>query len=258
MRIKQSFCIGCYQREMGFDELFAAAAKIGYAATELWWRGEDFAELIAAADRHGLAVASMCGHMSLPDGLNDPANHDRIEAELHENIDVAVEHGIPGLICFSGNRRDGLSDSEGVEITAAGLARAAPYAEARGVNLNLELLNSKRDHPGYQCDRSAWGVSVCQAVASRRVKLLYDIYHMQIMEGDVIRTITDNIAHIGHFHTAGNPDRRDLDDAQELNYTGICRAIAATDYEYYVGHEFTPKADPIEALATAFAICDQG
>ncbi len=258
MRIKQSFCYGLYRREgMSLDELCAEAAEIGYAATELWHRGEDFEELVAAAGSSGLAVASMCGHASLQVGLNDPAEHDRIEAELRESIDVAAERGIPGLICFSGNRREGLTDAEGIDVCAAGLKRVAGYAEAKGVNLNVELLNSKVDHAGYQCDHTAWGVAVCEQVASPRVKLLYDIYHMQIMEGDVIRTIRDNIAHIGHFHTAGNPERRDMDDDQELNYTGICRAIAATGYDLYLGHEFVPKADPVEALRAAFATCDQ-
>ena len=258
MRIRQSICYPIFQRGgMDLEELFAAAAEIGFAAVELWQRGDDFEEVVAAAKRHKLVVASMCGHASLTDGLNEPANHERIEAELRASIDLAVRHRIPGLICFSGNRREGLTDEEGIEITAAGLRPVAPYAEAKGVNLNVELLNSKVNHPGYQCDHTSWGVAVCEAVGSERVKLLYDIYHMQIMEGDVIRTIRDNIRHIGHFHTAGNPGRNDFDDTQELNYVGICRAIAATPYAYYLGHEFQPKADPVEALRQAFATCDQ-
>ena len=130
-------------------------------------------------------------------------------------------------------------------------------AEKAGVNLNVELLNSKVDHAGYQCDRTSWGVAMCRKAASPRVKLLYDIYHMQIMEGDVIRTIRENIQWIGHFHTAGNPERRDLDDSQELNYRGICRAIAGTGFDGFVAHEFTPRGDPIEALREAFQTCDQ-
>ncbi len=258
MRIRQSICYPIFQRGgVGLEQLFATAAEIGFAAVELWQRGDDFEEVVAAAKRHKLVVASMCGHASLTDGLNEPANHERIEAELRASIDLAVRHRIPGLICFSGNRREGLTDEEGIEITAAGLRPVAPYAEAKGVNLNVELLNSKVNHPGYQCDHTSWGVAVCEAVGSERVKLLYDIYHMQIMEGDVIRTIRENIRHIGHFHTAGNPGRNDFDDTQELNYVGICRAIAATPYAYYVGHEFQPKADPVEALRKAFARCDQ-
>ena len=139
-----------------------------------------------------------------------------------------------------------------------GLRRVAPYAEKKNVNLNLELLNSKVDHPGYQCDHTKWGAAVCEKVGSPRVKLLYDIYHMQIMEGDIIRTIRENIRWIGHFHTAGNPGRNDMDDTQELNYAGICRAIAETDYGYYVGHEFKPKRNPVKALHHAFSVCDQG
>jgi len=123
------------------------------------------------------------------------------------------------------------------------------------VNVNMELLNSKVDHPGYQCDHTDWGVALCEMVNSPRFKLLFDIYHMQIMEGDLIRSIRKNIRWIGHFHTAGNPGRHDMDDEQELNYRGICRAIAETGYELYVGHEFTPKGDRMEALRRAYEAC---
>jgi hydroxypyruvate isomerase len=243
---------------MSFDALFEIAAGIGYAAVELWARGDEFDELVAMARKHNLVVASMAGHASLRDGLNKQANHDRIEAELIASIDLAAQHGIPGLICFSGNQQPGQDEAEAIETVAAGLRRVSAYAEQKGVNLNLELLNSRVTHPGYQCDHTAWGVAVCERVNSPRVKLLYDIFHMQIMEGDIIRTIQDNLRWIGHFHTAGNPGRQDLDDTQELNYQGICRAIANTGYDLYVGHEFTPKGDPIEALRQAFALCDQG
>ena len=259
MRIKQSICYPMFKpASMSLEDLCQACAEIGYAAIELWGRGRDFEEVVALAKRYGITVATMVGHTSLPDGLNRRANHDRIERELRESIDIAAQHGIPGLICLSGNRQPGVGDEEAIAITAEGLARVAPYAEARGVNLNLELLNSKVDHPGYQCDHTAWGVAVCERVNSPRVKLLYDIYHMQIMEGDVIRTIREHIRWIGHFHTAGNPGRQDMDDTQELNYAGICRAIAETGYDLYVGHEFIPKGDPVAALRHAFAVCDQG
>jgi hydroxypyruvate isomerase len=241
---------------MSLELLFQTAAEMGYAAVELWQRGDDFEKVMALAKEYGLAVASMSGHASLPDGLNKRANHDRIEAELKASIDVAVQHHIPGLICFSGNRQPDLSEEEALEAVADGLRRVAPYAEAKGVNLNLELLNSKVDHPGYQCDHTAWGVAVCKRVNSPRVKLLYDIYHMQIMEGDIIRTIRENIQWIGHFHTAGNPGRNDLDETQELNYVAICQAISETGYDLYVGHEFRPKGDPIAALRNTFAICN--
>jgi hydroxypyruvate isomerase len=243
---------------MSLDDLFATGAEMGYAAVEFWDRGVDFEEVVETAKRHDLVVASMSGHHSLPDGLNKRSNHDRIEAELRESIELAAMHGIQGLICFSGNRQPFQTELEAVEAVADGFRRIAPYAEEKGVNLNLELLNSKVNHPGYQCDHTAWGVAVCERVNSPRVKLLYDIYHMQIMEGDIIRTIRENIRWIGHFHTAGNPGRHDMDDTQELNYRGICRAIAATGYELYVGHEFSPTGDLTEALRAAFELCDRG
>jgi hydroxypyruvate isomerase len=243
---------------MSLDALFKTASQIGYAAAELWGRGDDFEDVVVLAKKHNLVVASMSGHASLPDGLNKRSNHDRIEDELKTSIDIAAKHGIPGLICFSGNRQPYQSELEAIEAVADGFKRVAPYAEKKGINLNLELLNSKVNHPGYQCDHTAWGVAVCERVGSPRVKLLYDIYHMQIMEGDVIRTIRENIGWIGHFHTAGNPGRNDMDDTQEMNYVGICRAIATTDYNLYVGHEFKPKGDPIEALRQTFEVCNQG
>jgi hydroxypyruvate isomerase len=259
MRIKQSVCYPIMElAEMSMEELCRAASEIGYAAIEMWGREDDFEEVVALAKRHNLVVASMVGHASLPDGLNKRSNHDRIEKELRESIDIAAEHDIPGLICLSGNRQADQTEEDAMEAVADGLRRVAPYAEEKGVNLNLELLNSKVDHPGYQCDHTSWGVAVCERVSSPRVKLLYDIYHMQIMEGDVIRTVQENIQWIGHFHTAGNPGRRDMDDTQELNYAGICKAIAATGYDLYVGHEFSPKGDLVEALRRAFAVCDQG
>jgi hydroxypyruvate isomerase len=259
MRIKQSICYPIFPlQDMTLDDLFRIGAEIGYAAVEMWVRGDDFQTVVETAHKHGLVVASMTGHDSLPDGLNKRSNHERIEAELRESIDLAARHGIPGLICFSGNRQPHQTEIEAIEAVADGLRRIAPYAEGKGVNLNLELLNSKVDHPGYQCDHTAWGVAVCERVNSPRVKLLYDIYHMRIMEGDIIRTIRQNIKWIGHFHTAGNPGRNDLDDTQELNYAGICRGIAATGYDLYVGHEFSPKGDVVEALRQTFQLCDQG
>jgi hydroxypyruvate isomerase len=244
--------------EIAFERLFPALRSIGYAAVEFWDRASlgDFERVFALARESGLAVASISGHESLPDGLNRRENHDRIEAELRATIDLAAQHSIAGLICFSGNRNVGQSDLEGMVVCAEGLRRVAPHAERKGVNLNVELLNSRIDHPGYQCDRSDWGVALCELVGSPRVKLLFDIYHMQIMEGDLIRTIRKIVPHIGHFHTAGNPGRNELDDFQELDYRGICRAISASGYDGFVGHEFRPRAHPLDALRAAFAVCD--
>ena len=255
-RVKQSLCLGCYLRDgVTLEKLIPAVAKMGYAAVEFWGReGTPVEQILELTRKHGLAIASMSGHASLPDGMNKPANHDRIERELVESIDLAVEWGVPGLICFSGNR-EGKSDEEGLANTVACMNRVKGHAEQKRINLNLELLNSKVDHADYQCDRTPWGVQVCEAAASPRVKLLYDIYHMQIMEGDLIRTITQHIRHIGHFHTAGNPGRRDMDETQEIYYPAVMKAIADAGYEYYVGHEFSPKGDVLEALRAAFETC---
>jgi hydroxypyruvate isomerase len=258
MRLKQSVCYPMVKpSDLPLEMFVEKVAEIGYPAVELWQRDADFQKLVPLAKEHGLVIASMIGHESLETGLNDPSQHERIEKELFESIDVAVEYGIPGLICFSGNRRDGISTEESIEQTAAGLRRTAPYAEERGVNLNLELLNSRFDHPGYECDRTSWGVAVCERVGSPNVKLLYDIYHMQIMEGDVIRTISDQIRWIGHFHTAGVPGRHEIDETQEIHYGAVCQAIAATGYNLYLGHEFSPTGDVFEALRRAYEICDR-
>ena len=198
----------------------------------------------------GFTIASIVGHGTLTSGLNKKENHGRILDEVRANLEVAKQYGIPNLICFSGNR-DGISEEEGAANTIEGFRLLAPEAEAAGVTLIMELLNSKVDHKDYQCDLTSWGVEVVSAVNSPRVKLLYDIYHMQIMEGDLIRNIRDNIEHIAHFHTAGNPGRKDLDDQQEIYYPAVARAIHDTGYEGWVGHEFKPKGDFIAALRQA-------
>jgi hydroxypyruvate isomerase len=254
MRIKQSLCYPMMNKQPDYEALFAAAAEIGFAAVELWRRNEDFTRMLAAARRNKLVVCSMVGHSG---GLNAPAAHEQMDKELRESIDIAADNGIVGIICLSGKRNEGQSDEQGAEVTAQCLKRVAPYAEKKCVNLNLELLNSRVDHPLYQADRTAWGVAVCRKVASPRVKLLYDIYHMQIMEGDVVRTIHDNIDFIGHFHAAGVPGRHEPDETQELNYAAICRAIAATSYDLYFGLEFKPVGDMMEGIRKAFATCDQ-
>ncbi len=256
--IKQSLCLPMYwSAGMDLHEFCREVKAIGFAAVEIWGRGEDFPAIVEAAGANDLVLASMGGHNSLQDGLNNVDQHDRIEAELIESIDLAAAHGIPGLICFSGDRLAGQDDYEGMIACAAGLRRVAGHAAAKGVNLNIELLNSRIDHFNYLADHCTWGVALCEMVNSPRVKLLYDIYHMQIMDGDVIRTIRRYIRHIGHFHTAGNPGRNDLDEKQELNYGGICSAIVDTGYDGYVGHEFNPKGDGLEALRRAFAACDR-
>jgi hydroxypyruvate isomerase len=257
MRIRQSFCLPCFHKpEHDLASLLREAARIGYVACEIWHRDESLDRIAALAREHGLALVSMCGHRDWRNGLNRRENHDRIEAELTASIDVAARLGIGGLICFSGPRDPATPPAESIENTVAGVRRVIGYAERKGVTLNIELLNSKVDHPGYEADRTGWAVDVCRRVNSDRFRILYDVYHMQIMEGDVIRTIRDNVQWIGHIHTAGNPARHDLDDDQELNYRAIARAIGASGYTGYVAHEFFPKADPIDALRRAYELCD--
>ena len=249
--IKQSVVLGCFARdgvspEMVIDE----AARVGFDSVEMLDR-----QYFGRVRDLGMRVAVTFGHESLREGLNDRRNHDRIEQELFGSIEMAAAHDIGGLICFSGNRA-GRSDEEGRDNTVEGLLRVVRMAEERGVFLLLELLNSNVDHPDYQCDSTHWGIQVCRALSSPNVKLLYDIYHMQIMEGNLIRTIKDNIDLIGHFHTAGNPGRNDLDQNQEIAYPPIMRAIAETDYDLYVGHEFTPKGEPLLAMKVAYETCN--
>lgn len=188
-------------------------------------------------------------------GLNRLENHAAIEAGLRKNIPLAAKAGVPNVITFSG-LRDGLSDEEGARNTVIGLRRIRSLAEDHGVTVCMELLNSRFDHPGYMCDHTAWGVNVVQEVGSPRVKLLYDIYHMQIMEGDLMRTIRTHHAWIGHFHTGGVPGRHELDDRQEVQWDGVMRGIVDTGFTGYVAHEFVPTRDPLLSLRQAVELCD--
>ncbi len=249
--IRQSVCLWPYSaRFSSLPPFLAELKRIGYRGVELVPE-KDW----DAVREAGLAIVAHGAHGSLASGLNRAENHARIEREIQESTEKAAARGIPVLICFSGNR-EGLPDSEGLGNTVTGLKRAAKHAEARGVTLALELLNSRVDHPGYQCDRTEWAVEVVKAVGSPNVKLLYDIYHMQVMEGDLIRRIRENIDFIAHFHTAGNPGRGNIGPAQEINYPAVMRAIAATPYSGFVGQEFVPGGDPIAALEEAFGLCD--
>jgi hydroxypyruvate isomerase len=188
-------------------------------------------------------------------GMNRKQNHEKALATLRKAIDAAAEAGFPNVICMSGNRA-GLSDEDGAANCVEGFKQIAAFAEEKKVTVCMELLNSKRNHKDYQCDHTAWGVEVCKKVGSPRVKLLYDIYHMQVQEGDVIATIRENIQYIAHFHTAGVPGRHEIDETQELYYPAVMRAIVDLKFEGYVAHEYGPKADPVESLKKAVAICD--
>jgi hydroxypyruvate isomerase len=187
--------------------------------------------------------------------MNRTENHAAIEAAFRKNLPLAAKAGVPNVITFSGVRQ-GMSDDEGARNTIAGLNRVKKIAEDNGVNICLELLNSKVNHPDYMCDRTPWGVRVMEAVNSPNVKLLYDIYHMQIMEGDLIATIQANFQWMGHFHTGGVPGRHELDGAQEVQWDGVMRAIAAAGFKGYVAHEFVPVRDPLTSLRAAVDLCD--
>ncbi len=250
-QIKQSVCWWCFTM-VGLrpEQLLRTAADIGYAAVELVEP-----EHWSLVKEYGLTIASINGGLSIEQGLNRREYHASLERQILATIKQAEHWEIPNIIVFSGNRA-GLDNKTGAEITAEGLRRVARAAEEAGVTLIMELLNSKVDHKDYQCDHTAWGVEVCQMVNSPRVKLLYDIYHMQIMEGDIIRTIRDNHHVFAHYHTAGNPGRHELDETQEINYKPIIRTILETGYEGYLGQEFIPLGDPIAGLKQAFDLCN--
>jgi len=249
-RIRQSVSRWCYAK-MPLDELCEKGATMGLKAIDLL--NEDEWEV---PGRYGL-VCSMGygGGGEIRIGMNRVENHAKIEAAFRKSIPRAAKLGVVNVITFSGNR-GGMSDEEGMKNTIACLNRVKKIAEDNGVTICMELLNSKVDHKDYMCDHTAWGVRVMEAVKSPRVKLLYDIYHMQIMEGDLIRTVTENIEWLGHFHTGGVPGRHELDDTQEVNWAGVMRAIAATKFTGFVAHEFLPTRDPMKSLREAVELCD--
>ena len=191
----------------------------------------------------------------LTSGFNDPSKHDMLVDELEHTLPLAAAAGIPNLIAMFGNR-NGMNDDAGADHCITGLNRIKAAAERHGVTICVELLNSKADHKDYMGDHTGFGVKVMEAVASPRVKLLYDIYHMQIMEGDVIRTIRNCFAHLGHFHTGGVPGRHEIDAGQELNYRAVCSAIADLGFAGFVAHDFVPSRDPLTSLREAVTLCD--
>ena len=250
-RLKQGVCGGVFRgSNLDFEAQCRTLAEMGVFAFDL--QGPDKFPIMK---KYGIVPSMVPGSSKLTDGVNDKTLHKEIIARTHELIDASAAAGAPNLIILSGNRR-GKSDEEGLANTVACLNELKKHAEDKSVTMCLELLNSKVNHPDYQCDRTSWGVEVCKRVASPRMKLLYDIYHMQIMEGDIIRTIRNNFEWLGHFHTAGNPGRNEMDDTQEMNYKGIARAIADLGYKGYISHEYTPKAKPWKAaLEESLAIC---
>ena len=249
--INHSVCQWCYS-DIPLEQLCAAAREMGIQSIDLL--GPD---QWAVAARHNLTCAmAYASDLGLSKGFNDPALHDKFLKDYTLNIPKAADAGLKNVICFSGNA-NGLTPDKGLENCARGLDPVLKVAARYGVTVSMELLNSKVDHKDYQCDHTAWGVSLCEKLGSPHFKLLYDIYHMQIMEGDVIATIQKNIAYISHFHTGGVPGRNEIDESQELFYPAIMRAIAATGFKGFVAQEFIPsRADKLGSLRQAVGICD--
>ena len=247
---RQSVCRWCYSK-MPLEQLATAAREIGLESVELLEPDE-----WPVVQRLGLTCAMANGVTTIPKGLNRLEHHAHYVPGMVERIAACANAGLPNVIVFSGNR-DGLPDEQGLENCVVALKQIVGAAEKHGVTVCMELLNSKVNHPDYMCDHSAWGVELVRRVGSERFKLLYDIYHMQIMEGDVIRTIQDHHDCIAHYHTAGNPGRHEFapGDPQELNYPAIMRAIAATGFKGFVAQEFIPTRDPVAALREAFELC---
>jgi hydroxypyruvate isomerase len=249
-RLKQGATRGCFGHGRTMEEVAREAARLGLKGIDL----------VGPADwptlkKYGLLPTMVPGGGKLGDNINSRANHAALEPAYREAIEQAAAAGAPNVIALSGNRR-GIPDEEGLENCVTFLNKIKSLAEDKGVTVCMELLNSKVDHKDYQCDRTWWGVEVCKRVNSPRVKLLYDIYHMQIMEGDIIRTIRNNIQYIGHFHTAGNPGRHEPDATQELNYRAIAQAIVDSGFSGFLSHEFNPLRDPLTSLNEAITLCD--
>ncbi len=258
MSFKLSVCLPILKKfGIPVRDLCREIAAIGFDSVELWNPEADLEDIVGYALENKIAVSSMVGSRKRfpKGGMNHRANHAEVEEDLKSAVELAAKHKISNLILLSGDRVPGQSVEDAVAASAEVLRRVAPLAEKKNICLNLELLNSKIDHPGYDADHTEWGLSVCQQTASTHVKLLYDIYHMQIMEGDIIRTLQKNISSIGHFHAAGNPGRSDLHQNQELDYRSICQAIAKSGFTGSFGLEYIPSGDPIESLRKAYMIC---
>ncbi|UPG94736.1 hydroxypyruvate isomerase family protein [Luteibacter aegosomatissinici] len=251
-RLKQS--LSRWTSKAPLPELCKRLKAIGFVGVDLLYADE-----WSVVQDHGMAVSM--GYPAKRDnfiefGFNDPANHAQLIKEIETTIPLAKRAGVTNIITMFGNRKDGIDDQRAIDNCIAGLSKIAPYAAENGITLCLELLNSKVDHHGYQGDHTAFGVAVTKGLNSPNVKLLYDIYHMQIMEGDVIRTIRDHIQWIGHFHTGGVPGRHEIDGTQELNYHAVAKAIADLNYQGFIAHEFSPtRPDPFASFAEAFKIC---
>ncbi|HEY8513703.1 MAG TPA: TIM barrel protein [Cyclobacteriaceae bacterium] len=249
--VNHSVCRWCYQN-IPLEQLCEAAKGMGLKSVELLGPNE-----WPVAIKYGLTVAMSNGSsLGIPKGFNDPANHEQLLKDFSDVIPKAADHGITNVICFSGNR-NGMDDQVGLENCARGLDPVVKVAQKYNVNIVMELLNSKVNHPDYMCDHTPWGVALCEKLGSENFKLLYDIYHMQIMEGDIIATINKYHKYIAHYHTGGVPGRAEIDETQELYYPAIMRAIVKTGFKGFVAQEFIPKGgDPLASLKAGVKICD--
>lgn len=248
--IKQSVSRWCYG-DIALPDFCKACAEMGLKGIDLV--GPDDWPVVKD---HGLVPTMVPGAGSIPDSVNDPKLHDDLLASFRRNIPRAAENGCPNVITFSGNRK-GMTDYVGLVNSAQVLREAVKIAEDHGVTICMELLNSKVDHKDYMCDRTLWGVALCEMVGSDHFKLLHDIYHMQIMEGDIIRHIQRYHEYIGHYHTGGVPGRNEIDETQELYYPAIMKAIVDTGYDMYVAHEYVPTwDDKLASLRQGAKICD--
>ena len=248
-RLKQGVTRGCFGK-MPFPEMCQHAKRLGLVGIDLIGPND-----WPVMKENGLVPTMVPSASTIRDGINRVENHAKILEGMRKSITDAAAAGAPNVIVLSGERK-GLPDEQGIENSVKFFNQIKAMAEDKGVTLCLELLNSKVNHPDYQCDHTKWGVEVCKRAASPRVKLLYDIYHMQIMEGDVIRTIRENIQWIGHFHTAGNPGRHEPDATQELNYRPVALAIVDAGFTGVLSHEYSPLKDPLTSLEEAIRICD--
>jgi hydroxypyruvate isomerase len=245
---RHSACRWCYQK-MPLEDLVLGAKRIGLESIELL----DPADW-PVVQKHGLTCAMANGVTQITSGLNRIEHHGVMVPGMIDRIGACADAGLPNVICFSGSR-GGMDDEVGLANCATALRQIVGEAERRRVTVCMELLNSKINHPDYMCDHTAWGVELVKRVGSERFKLLYDIYHMQIMEGDVVHTIRDNHQYIAHYHTGGVPGRHEIDQTQELNYAVVCRAVKETGHRGFVAQEFIPLRDPMTSLAEAVAIC---
>lgn len=252
-RFKHSVCYWCFEK-LGLDVLAREAAAMGVASIELVPP-----EQWPILKRHGLVCAMTASHSFL-EGWSHPEHHAQCQAKIREAIDVTAAAGFPSVITFSGLRK-GMPDDVGLENTVAGLKTVIGHAERKQVNLCLEVLNSRVAEwmigvPDYMCDKVEWAVEVCRRVGSERLKILFDIFHVQIMQGDLIARIKQFHPYIGHYHTAGVPGRHEIDASQEINYPAVMRAIAATGFTGYVAQEFLPTRDPLSSLREAVKLCE--